>query len=89
MLWMLGLHHWLVLECFELFLPWLVYDWTDFNLLVKVSFSIIFSSSSSSFFYKLCILFLFLCFFFLACVCCDLFICEKVNYLFDKGIMSS
>jgi len=40
MLWMLGLHHWLVLEClecFELFLPLLVYDWTDFNLLLKVS----------------------------------------------------
>jgi hypothetical protein len=65
MLWMLGLHHWLVLECFEcfeLFLPWLVYDWTDFKLYI-------------------------LFFFFLACVCCDLFICEKVKDLFDKNFI--
>jgi hypothetical protein len=67
MLWMLGLHHWLVLECFELFLPWLVYDWTDFNLLECFI-------NYASFF-----------FFFLASVCCDLFICGKVNDLFDMA----
>jgi hypothetical protein len=68
MLWMLGLHHWLVLEClecFELFLPWLVYDWTDFNLLECFI-------NYASFF------------FFLAYVCCDLIICQKVKDLFDK-----
>jgi hypothetical protein len=72
MLWMLGLHHWLVLECFEcfeLFLPWLVYDWIDFNLLECFI-------NYTSFF-----------FFFLACVCCDLFICEKVKDLFDKNFI--
>jgi len=70
MLWMLGLHHWLVLEClecFELFLPWLVYDWTDFNLLEC------FINYASFFF-----------FFFFGFLWCDLFICEKVKDLFDK-----